>query len=261
MNVHTTPDTGEPTVRLLAVFASAELADKAVNALGIAGFAGAQRISGAVVRSEAEAAAALSADAPVRHLVTVNAARPRAEAAMTVMNDLGALNIDAEAVGGPVTGFDEHPAGGDMRPPGAFTSDTVGVAGIQDAADPVPANAVHVVMGEPASAADAERGRVVVHTHMTVTDGLVRERMAALTGWHTFEPAALTLTELRDEPVITVQARVVEEVVIGKDVREAVETVRETARQTGVVIETFEGETVLRTEDGRARHTGSDVRG
>jgi uncharacterized protein (TIGR02271 family) len=52
-----------------------------------------------------------------------------------------------------------------------------------------------------------------------------------------FEEQTVELTESAEEPVVEKRARVVEEVVIGKDVREREETVRERVRRTDVEVE------------------------
>ncbi len=52
-----------------------------------------------------------------------------------------------------------------------------------------------------------------------------------------FQEGEITLTEYAEVPIIGKQARVVEEVIIGKDVTEHVETVRDTVRRTDVEVE------------------------
>jgi len=55
--------------------------------------------------------------------------------------------------------------------------------------------------------------------------------------WDSFREGSIEVTEKGEEPVIAKQARVVEEVVVGKETRERVETVRETVRKTEVEVE------------------------
>jgi hypothetical protein len=52
-----------------------------------------------------------------------------------------------------------------------------------------------------------------------------------------FKEGTIEVTETHEEPVVTKEARVVEEVVIETDVREHTETVRDTVRRTEVDVE------------------------
>ena len=52
-----------------------------------------------------------------------------------------------------------------------------------------------------------------------------------------FKERTIEVTETDEEPVVSKQTRVVEEVVVSKEVEERTETVRETARRTEVEIE------------------------
>src|SRR5688572_22370717 len=54
---------------------------------------------------------------------------------------------------------------------------------------------------------------------------------------HVFEEQTIELTESAEEPVVQKQARVVEEVTIGKDVHEREETIRDKALRTDVEVE------------------------
>lgn len=58
-----------------------------------------------------------------------------------------------------------------------------------------------------------------------------------------FREQSFEVTETSEEPVVSKQARVVEEVVVGKDVRERTETVHETARRQDVHVHENEGTT------------------
>ena len=52
-----------------------------------------------------------------------------------------------------------------------------------------------------------------------------------------FDDVVIEMTETREEPVVGKQERVVEEVVVGKDVEERTETVRDTVRRKDVEVE------------------------
>jgi uncharacterized protein (TIGR02271 family) len=57
-----------------------------------------------------------------------------------------------------------------------------------------------------------------------------------------FREGVVELTETAEEPVVRKQARVVEEVVVGKDVRERTETIRDKIKKTDVKVEQIAGE-------------------
>jgi uncharacterized protein (TIGR02271 family) len=62
-----------------------------------------------------------------------------------------------------------------------------------------------------------------------------------------FSEGTIELTETAEEAVVAKQARVVEEVTIGKEVTERTETVRDKVRRTEVDVEEIPGETVAKT--------------
>ena len=97
-----------------------------------------------------------------------------------------------------------------------------------------------------------ERGRVRVHTHVeerpVEEDVSLRQehvsvqrrpvdRAATQADFDTFEEGTFEVTETAEEVVTEKRPRVVEEVVIRKDVDERTETVRDTVRRTGVDID------------------------
>jgi uncharacterized protein (TIGR02271 family) len=62
----------------------------------------------------------------------------------------------------------------------------------------------------------------------------------------------IELTERAEVPVVDKQARVVEEVVVGKNVAEHQETVRDTVKRTDVDVEEVDGDTATRRADNRS---------
>jgi uncharacterized protein (TIGR02271 family) len=68
-------------------------------------------------------------------------------------------------------------------------------------------------------------------------------RPASEADFNTFNEGVIEVTERREEPVIQKTARVVEEVVIGKEVNERTETVRDSVRRTDVEVEPMTGTT------------------
>lgn len=57
------------------------------------------------------------------------------------------------------------------------------------------------------------------------------------------------MTERAEQPVVATEARVVEEVVIGKEVGERTETVRDTVRRTDVNVEEVKGDRTKGAQD------------
>jgi len=68
-----------------------------------------------------------------------------------------------------------------------------------------------------------------------------------------FQPGEMEITEHAEVPVIGKQARVVEEVEIGKNVTEREETIRDTVRSTDVNVEEFDADTTTHTKSKRAK--------
>jgi hypothetical protein len=64
-----------------------------------------------------------------------------------------------------------------------------------------------------------------------------------------FKEGTIEVTETHEEPVVAKQARVVEEVVVEKDVQEHTETVRDTVRRTDVDVEPLGKESTPRARD------------
>jgi uncharacterized protein (TIGR02271 family) len=73
-----------------------------------------------------------------------------------------------------------------------------------------------------------------------------------------FREDVIELTEVSEEPVVMKEARVVEEIVVGKDVEEHTETVRDTVRRTDVRVERGEG-TQLERGEGTQRERGLET--
>jgi len=63
------------------------------------------------------------------------------------------------------------------------------------------------------------------------------DRPATEADFHAFREGTIELTETREVPVVSKEARVVEEVVVNKDVTQRTETVRDTVRRTDVRVD------------------------
>jgi len=113
---------------------------------------------------------------------------------------------------------------------------------------------------------EVSRGGVRVYSHVTerpVEENLqLREehvrvqrnpvnRPASEADFQAFKEGTIELTETAEEAVVSKQARVVEEVVVGKDVTERTETVRDNVRRTDVEVEEITPELRNATKSGR----------
>lgn len=114
---------------------------------------------------------------------------------------------------------------------------------------------------------EVNRGGVRVYSHVTerpVEENIqLREehvrvqrnpvnRPASEADFQAFKEGMVELTESAEEPIVSKQARVVEEVVVGKDVTERTETVRDSVRKTDVEVENIAPEQVKKkTTSGR----------
>jgi uncharacterized protein (TIGR02271 family) len=65
--------------------------------------------------------------------------------------------------------------------------------------------------------------------------------------------AAIEVTATSEVPVVAKEARVVEEVVVNKDVKERTETVRDSVRKTDVKVEKIEGDATTSRETNRSK--------
>ena len=72
-----------------------------------------------------------------------------------------------------------------------------------------------------------------------------------------FKEGTFEVREMAEQPVVNKQARVVEEVVVGKDVQERTETVRDTVRRTDVNVQQTGGQTTRAQTTGATPTTGT----
>ncbi len=68
-----------------------------------------------------------------------------------------------------------------------------------------------------------------------------------------FKEGTIEVTETAEEAVVAKQARVVEEVVVGKQVEERTETVRDTVRRTDVEVEQIADDQTRTAGRGRSK--------
>lgn len=130
-------------------------------------------------------------------------------------------------------------------------TDTTRTTGAMDGAETIPVVEEQMRVGKR----DVQRGGVRVRSY--VTERPVEEQVrlrdetiqverrpvdrAVSSTDDVFRERSIELTETDEEAVIAKEARVVEEVVVRKDVEERVETVRDTVRRTDVEVEQLNG--------------------
>ncbi|HVF58015.1 MAG TPA: YsnF/AvaK domain-containing protein [Pyrinomonadaceae bacterium] len=214
-------------------------------------------------------------------LVSVNASDETANDAVAVMKHHGAVEIDKRAAQWRDEGWTNFDAETErIRSTGRLDADTAGLGARSDVTAEhrrIPTqqfDAGHTreismpVVEERLEVGkrEVERGGVRVESHVTETpveqevnlreERVNVERRPVDYTFHgsemeAFKEAQVEIREAYEELIVNKKARVVEEVVIGKDVEQRTETVRETLRRTDVEVE--------RIEPGRARGAGAST--
>jgi uncharacterized protein (TIGR02271 family) len=211
-------------------------------------------------------------------LLAVRAPDNMADRVAEILDNNGAVNVDERAEQYRQEGFLPTPntaATAATRPAGNVA------AAVQNQAPAVERPiATTPAMAQNVNAADREvalpvveeeiqvgkrqvqRGGVRVYTHITETpveeNVQLREEHVTVDRHpvnrpvgegelEAFREGTIEVTEVAEEPVIAKQARVVEEVVVGKEATQRTETVRDTVRRTDVEVEPISGEHVSRT--------------
>ncbi|MFL6449868.1 MAG: DUF2382 domain-containing protein [Bryobacteraceae bacterium] len=143
--------------------------------------------------------------------------------------------------------------------PGKATGDNTygGAAGIETGRTAIPVLEEELHVGKR----QVQRGGVRVYSHLTerpveeevrLREEHVRvqrnpvNRPASSADLEAFKDATIELTETAEEPVVAKQARIVEEVRVGKDVTERTQTVKDKVRRTEVDVEEIPSETTPR---------------
>lgn len=204
-------------------------------------------------------------------LVTLSVDDARANEAMAIFDRHNPIDIDQRADYYRSTGYSGH---SDKAP--AFTADqieadrrayasyrptgtTATTAGMNTAGTTRTLNEgerVSVPIVEEQLAVgkrEVERGRARIHTHVIETpvqeqvtlreehvtvDRHAVNRPVTAADTAAFRESTIEVTEHAEQPVVAKQARVVEEVVIGKETTQRTETVRDTVRRTDVDVDT-----------------------
>lgn len=202
-------------------------------------------------------------------LISVQAADETADRAIGIMKNHGAIEINKRAAEWSQEGW----SGFDSSDSSSRTTGTQGAANRIETVGEVaaehelgmPNKSVGTGAGEVAipvveeqlqvGKREVERGGVRVQSHVTETpveeevqlrEEHVRvERVPVDYTFHgteseAFKQAFIEISESREELVVSKKARVVEEVVVGKDVEQRTEVVRDTLRRTDVEVEQLE---------------------
>jgi uncharacterized protein (TIGR02271 family) len=186
------------------------------------------------------------------YLVTVTATDNEYEQALDILDDEGTIDIDERAASWRSEGWTGYEAGatsvgGGMDSGGYATrdrTDRVGVSGDQEV---IPVAEEELRIGKR----DVSHGRVrvrsyVVETPVSESVNLREERVnverrpvdRAVSGNEgLFQDRTIELEERGEEAVVAKEARVREELVIDKDVRDRTETISDTVRHTEVEID------------------------
>jgi uncharacterized protein (TIGR02271 family) len=172
-------------------------------------------------------------------LVTVRTNETLADRSADILDDAGAKDVDQKSREWEASGW-KNPAG---------TRSREDVRGVQS----IPVVQEELEVGKR----QVSRGGVRVYSHVTeqpveeevtLRDESIRvdrraaNRPASPSDMEAFREGTIELTETDEEAVVSKHARVVEEVVLSKDVDERSETIRDTVRRTDVEIDKFGAE-------------------
>jgi uncharacterized protein (TIGR02271 family) len=178
-------------------------------------------------------------------IVAVTVADERADAVAGLLEQYGAANVNEENTTGAAAGTTTTARGA-----GASAAATSGTA--------IPVVEEELQVGKR----QVQRGGVRVYSHVVETpveeEVRLREehiriqrnavnRPATEADFQAFKEGTVELTETAEEAVVSKQARVVEEVTVGKEVSERNQKVKDTVRRTEVDVEEVPGETLRKS--------------
>ena len=170
-------------------------------------------------------------------ILSVTVPDNRADALADRLEQYGASNVDAQG---------SSATSGTAARTGTVGTTTANRNATEDVAIPVVEEELQVGKRQ------VRRGGVRVYSHLVETpveesvqlrEEHVRvqrntvERPATEADFQAAKGGAIELTETAEEPVVSKQARVVEEITVGKDVTQRTETVKDTVRRTEVEVE------------------------
>lgn len=213
-------------------------------------------------------------------LVTVNASNDEmVERVTDIMEDNNAVDVDERALQWHETGWTGYGSNAEVGTENATTRERettrTGLSSQGEAADLSNKGDVTLpVVEEELQIGKRKVGRGGVRVYSRMTEKPVEEdvqlreehvkverrpvdRPVTDADFDTFKEGTIEVTETAEEPVIAKRARVVEEVVVRKDVEDRTETVRDSVRRTDVDVEQIESEKLR--DNGSVRGTDADV--
>jgi uncharacterized protein (TIGR02271 family) len=218
-------------------------------------------------------------------LVTVTANENEAVKAAEIMQQYEPIYVEAleewqgtngavasTAHGKPMTDSDKPISDKSMSAaPSTMDTDTTRPMGTLDGTETIPIIEEQMRVGKRS----VERGGVRVHSYVTekpveeqvrLRDETIQverrpvDRLVSAADVDPFKERSFELTETDEEAVIAKEARVVEEVVVRKDVEERVETVRDTVRRTNVDVQQLNGGMTTEMNQGDFSRYDTDFR-
>ena len=204
------------------------------------------------------------------YLVSVSATEAEHELVLDILDDEGTIDIDERANAWRAEGWSgsstaDALSGATANLTTGSSSSTPGLSGPTGTGadragrgeEVIPVAEEHLHVGKR----DVSHGRVRVRSYVVETpvneqvnlreERVGVERRPADRGLHSVEDAfqerTIEMEEHREEPVVSKEARVKEELVVKKDVEQRTETVSDTVRSTEVEVEDERGNTVSKT--------------
>ena len=193
-------------------------------------------------------------------LVTVNAPDAQAEDAVNIMNGHGAVDIDERA-----TTYKSGGYGGYTETAPAYTSEDItrerslyggGTTGTTGTLNATGETVIPIVEEQLAvGKRQVQGGGARIHTFVTETpvsesvslheehvtvDRRPVDRAVSDADISAFKEGTIEVTETSEVPVVAKEARVVEEVVVGKTATDRTQTIQDTVRRTDVDVENLE---------------------
>lgn len=179
-------------------------------------------------------------------VVAVNVDENMSDRAAEVLNQAGAVDVDRRAAQYRSTGYQSYNHGAPLYNQEQTTTEIQTFANQGEIALPVIEE--QLAVGKRV----VQRGAVRVHTRVTerpveesvnLREEHVRverhavDRAVTDADLANFKEGEITITEHAEVPVVAKEARIVEEVTIGKEATERTETVRDTVRRTDVQVD------------------------
>ena len=197
-------------------------------------------------------------------LVIVRTREDHADQVADILADAGARDVNERSGESDVTRRETRDRSYDPAPTGERAAGTRGKRGAETS---IPVVEEELQVGKR----DVRRGGVRVYSHVSdkpveeqvrLRDETIKvdrrstDRPATEADLRSFEEGTIELTETDEEPVVRKSARVVEEVVVSKDVDQRTETIRDKVRRGDVEVERIDDDETAFRRDFEARYQG-----